>query len=495
MKNMALERAGARAAEGISARRSDRACFRRGRRARARACRGFACAEAVEGCGFVARRPRATAIRIFASLDVRDAAPRIVEESRRAPVAVLFGAERTGLTNEELEAAHVLIRIPGKHRVPVVQSRDGGTDRGLRDLSVRSWTPDDAQARDTCRWRRPAEMERLYEHLAQVMEEVDFRDRTQSGTNLMSRIRRFLQRAELDQNEANILRGFLTACRAGDGTAVRSERDANLSRLRGDDAGGSGRGAGDERMPRRRWRVRQCVVDHACDSAGARPRGSKQARAQVAALIGAQPRRDHLHFRRHRIQQSRDSRRRARERRSRPAYRHRAHGAQGGARSLQAPREGRLQRSRTCCRIARAHRVESGACRTACRHRARLHHAREQRNRRRCRTSPRSARSAASGTSLFHTRCGAVRRQSAARRRRVAGRFAVVHRAQDLRAEGHRRAVRSRRASRPRSQAGELRRRAGAGPAAGHVAHASDRGFRCRLRDSLRSGAKRSRCG
>jgi tRNA C32,U32 (ribose-2'-O)-methylase TrmJ len=54
------------------------------------------------------------------------------------------------------------------------------------------------------------------------MEEVEFRDRTQSGTNLMARIRRFLQRAELDQNEVNILRGLLTAMqnrrrRAGDG--------------------------------------------------------------------------------------------------------------------------------------------------------------------------------------------------------------------------------------------------------------------------------------
>ena len=54
-------------------------------------------------------------------------------------------------------------------------------------------------------------MERLYRHLAQVLEEIDFRDRTQSGTHLMSRIRRLLQRAELDQNEVNILRGILTA--------------------------------------------------------------------------------------------------------------------------------------------------------------------------------------------------------------------------------------------------------------------------------------------
>jgi len=44
-----------------------------------------------------------------------------------------------------------------------------------------------------------------------VLEEIDFRDRTQSGTHLMGRIRRLLQRAELDQNEVNILRGMLTA--------------------------------------------------------------------------------------------------------------------------------------------------------------------------------------------------------------------------------------------------------------------------------------------
>jgi tRNA C32,U32 (ribose-2'-O)-methylase TrmJ len=57
----------------------------------------------------------------------------------------------------------------------------------------------------------PAAMERMYAHLEQVLVEIDFRDRTQQGTNLMNRIRRFLQRAELDRNEVNILRGMLTA--------------------------------------------------------------------------------------------------------------------------------------------------------------------------------------------------------------------------------------------------------------------------------------------
>jgi tRNA C32,U32 (ribose-2'-O)-methylase TrmJ len=54
-------------------------------------------------------------------------------------------------------------------------------------------------------------MERFYTHLQQVMDEVDFKDRTTGGTHLMTRIRRLFQRCEMDQNEVNILRGILTA--------------------------------------------------------------------------------------------------------------------------------------------------------------------------------------------------------------------------------------------------------------------------------------------
>ena len=63
-----------------------------------------------------------------------------------------------------------------------------------------------------------------------VLEEIDFRDRTQSGTHLMKRMRRLLQRAEPDANEVNILRGILTAVqqrrrrRAGLGERAVRER-------------------------------------------------------------------------------------------------------------------------------------------------------------------------------------------------------------------------------------------------------------------------------
>jgi TrmH family RNA methyltransferase len=171
--------------------------------------------EAVADCGFIAATTSRERDQNFRVLDARAAAARIVVEAARTPAAILFGAERTGLTNDELEQSHLLVRIPADSAyaslnlamaVQIVAyelfvARAERTAAPPRALTQARATP----------LATPEEMERLYAHLAQVMEEVGFRDRTQSGTHLMGRIRRFLQRAELDQNEANILRGLLTA--------------------------------------------------------------------------------------------------------------------------------------------------------------------------------------------------------------------------------------------------------------------------------------------
>jgi len=167
-------------------------------------------AEALRGCGFVAATTARERDQYFRIVDVREAAARIVAESRRAPAAVVFGAERTGLTNEELESAHALIRIPAN---PAYLSLNLA-------MAVQLVSYELFRARDgAAAARAPAgpplataeEMTLLYAHFAQVLEEIEFRDRSESGTHLMARIRRLLQRAELDQNEVNILRGVLTA--------------------------------------------------------------------------------------------------------------------------------------------------------------------------------------------------------------------------------------------------------------------------------------------
>ncbi len=165
--------------------------------------------EALAGCGFIAATTSREREQNFRTADVREVATQIVSEAQRAPAAVLFGAERTGLTNENLEAAHVLIRIPANAQYPSLNLAMAVQLVAYELYRARQVTL--IPACSAIPLATPQEMSKLYEHLQEVLEEIDFRDRTQSGTHLMARFRRFLQRAELDQNEANILRGMLTA--------------------------------------------------------------------------------------------------------------------------------------------------------------------------------------------------------------------------------------------------------------------------------------------
>ncbi len=189
-------------------------------------------AQAVAGCGFIAATTSRERDQNFRTLEARTAAARLLDEAERAPAAVLFGAERTGLTNEDLEQSHALVRIPADAAYPSLNlamavqivayelylARAGRTGHaesavpaGRSEPAAQAGAPATDRRPGAAPLATPEEMERLYAHLGEVMEEIDFRDRTQSGTHLMARIRRFLQRAELDQNEANILRGLLTA--------------------------------------------------------------------------------------------------------------------------------------------------------------------------------------------------------------------------------------------------------------------------------------------
>lgn len=187
-------------------------------------------AEALEGCAYVAATTSRDRDQNFRVLDVRDAARRLVAEAASAPAAVLFGAERTGLLNEHLDAAHALIRIPAN---PAYLSLNIAMAVQLVAYELfRAMEEPVVEGVRSAPLASPAEMERLYAHLAEVMDEVDFRDRTQSGTHLMNRIRRFLQRAELDANEANILRGFLTSVqkrrrKAGSGNIPREAGESS----------------------------------------------------------------------------------------------------------------------------------------------------------------------------------------------------------------------------------------------------------------------------
>nr|PZN69662.1 MAG: tRNA (cytosine(32)/uridine(32)-2'-O)-methyltransferase TrmJ [Pseudomonadota bacterium] len=169
--------------------------------------------EAIADCGLVIATTARTREQYFRVLDAREAAARMVGEARAGAgaVAVVFGTERYGLSNEQLLSAHALLRIPAN---PAYESLNIAMAAQLIAYEIRMAALGEGAsvaAQREAPLATPQQMEMFFRHLEEVMNEADFRDRTQSGTHLMGRIRRMFNRAELDVNEVNILRGILTA--------------------------------------------------------------------------------------------------------------------------------------------------------------------------------------------------------------------------------------------------------------------------------------------
>lgn len=142
------------------------------------------------------------------ALSPREAAARAVAAATPAcPVAMVFGRERTGLTNEELDRCQAYVTVPTDPAFPSlnlaatvqIMAYEVALAQGVHTRRRSEWQP-----------ATHAEMRRLYEHLQTVLVELEFLDPA-NPRKLMRRLMRLFNRAELDQNEVNILRGILTA--------------------------------------------------------------------------------------------------------------------------------------------------------------------------------------------------------------------------------------------------------------------------------------------
>ena len=175
-------------------------------------------AEAIADCGFIAgatARPRSY---YWEFTTPRDIAARIAALPCENRAAMLFGSERYGLATEDLNHCNVLVRIPAN---PDYCSLNLA-------MSVQLLSYELFLAREQPQSRTQLELplaasgdiEHFYAHLHQVLNEIDFEDKT---GHLMERLRRLFNRAQLDRNELNILRGILSAVQGRRGQSARRE--------------------------------------------------------------------------------------------------------------------------------------------------------------------------------------------------------------------------------------------------------------------------------
>ena len=145
-------------------------------------------------------------------LSPREGAQRVIEAQATGEVALVFGRERTGLENDELQLCHAAICIPANpdysslnlaSAVQVVAYEWRMAMLARTDPApVATLDPDDLPADH-------AQLESFFSHLGGFLDAIDFH-KGKSPEMVTQRLRRLFLRARPDPRELRILRGILS---------------------------------------------------------------------------------------------------------------------------------------------------------------------------------------------------------------------------------------------------------------------------------------------
>jgi tRNA (cytidine32/uridine32-2'-O)-methyltransferase len=172
--------------------------------------------EAIGDCQFVVGSS-ARARRIpWPLLDARQCAVRIAQASSLEQVAVLFGQESRGLTNDELQLCNLHLTIPtaeGYSSLNLAMAVQIVAYELHLQMSQANPSQDEQPRSELDQWDAPFatldNVQRFYTHLEEALIDIEFLDPA-APRQLMSRLRRLFSRVRLDEMELNILRGILT---------------------------------------------------------------------------------------------------------------------------------------------------------------------------------------------------------------------------------------------------------------------------------------------
>jgi tRNA/rRNA methyltransferase len=161
--------------------------------------------EALQGVVFVvgmSARVRDISQEVLAP---REAMPLVAQQSSQ-PVALLLGAETSGLTNEELARCQLMVRIPVN---PEYTSLNLASAVQLIAYELRLAAGQGECGAPEVMPASAEHVEGFFKQLEETLLEIEFLH-GQHSTKLMHKLRRLYARARLELEEVNILRGILT---------------------------------------------------------------------------------------------------------------------------------------------------------------------------------------------------------------------------------------------------------------------------------------------
>ncbi len=168
--------------------------------------------EAIADCSLVIGTSARSRSLPWPMLDIREGAARAVREADGgAEVALVFGREKMGLHNDELQQCNFHLAIPANPEYPVLN-----VAAAVQVLSYELWQA--AEAHRTSEfppaseapYPRSREMELFYKHLEETLHDSHFIIKQHPG-QIMQRLRRLFNRCRPEKTELSILRGILSS--------------------------------------------------------------------------------------------------------------------------------------------------------------------------------------------------------------------------------------------------------------------------------------------
>jgi tRNA (cytidine32/uridine32-2'-O)-methyltransferase len=170
-------------------------------------------AEAVDDCGLVIGTSARSRTLSWPMLEPRGCGEKMINEISKYPVALVFGRENNGLSNEELQQCHFHVCIPANpdysslNLAAAVQTLCYEVRMAYLNSSRGQYSenqPEDIE------YPLAEVLEGFYSHLEQTLSKTNFIIAKHPGM-VMVKLRRLFNRARPETQELNILRGILAS--------------------------------------------------------------------------------------------------------------------------------------------------------------------------------------------------------------------------------------------------------------------------------------------
>lgn len=171
--------------------------------------------EAVADCGLVVGTTMRTRGNAWSTLEPRECGIKLVDEVKNYPVALVFGRENNGLSNDELHLCHFNVAIPANPEYSSLNLAAAVQtfcyEIRMAFLQQAGYSPSGTEP-EKSQQQYPLldDLERFYTHLEQTLNKTGFIVPNHPGM-VMHKLRRLFNRARPESLELNILRGILSS--------------------------------------------------------------------------------------------------------------------------------------------------------------------------------------------------------------------------------------------------------------------------------------------